>query len=88
MHLFDLELPEAFEPTAMDGEVAGFELWPMARVLDAVRHTDDFLYDVNVALLNLLLREGYIPSCEAAELRAALDRLSRGQDNGAVSRRT
>lgn len=62
LHCFDVELPEEFAPRAVDGEVAGFELWPMARVVDAVRATDDFKFNVNLVLIGLFQRLGYIQS--------------------------
>jgi hypothetical protein len=39
---YDLELPADFEPRNTDGEVEGFELWPVRRVADVVRETFDF----------------------------------------------
>jgi hypothetical protein len=41
-----------------DGEVAGFELWPLARVVETVRQTDDFKFNVNLVLLDLFARLG------------------------------
>ena len=54
----------------MDGEVAGFELWPMARVVSAVRDTDEFKFNVNLVLIGLLLRLGLV---DDPALRAALE---------------
>ena len=72
---YDLHLPESFEPRAMDGEVEAFELWPLDSVLDRVRRTDDFKFNVNLVLIDLFLRARIVPSAEAAALRAALDAL-------------
>ncbi len=55
---YDLELPEDFFPHAADGEAAGFELWPMARVLARMRDTDDFKFNVNLVLIALFQRLG------------------------------
>ena len=55
---YDLMLPAEFQPVATDGEVAGFELWPMARVIDRVRDTDDFKFNVNLVLIALFRRLG------------------------------
>jgi len=55
---YDLMLPEDFTPRAADGEVAGFELWPLARVLERVRDTDDFKFNVNLVLIALFQRLG------------------------------
>ena len=69
---YDLALPEGFVPRAADGEVAGFELWPLARALAAVRATEDFKFNVNLVLIDLFLRRGMVPAAEAGALRAAL----------------
>jgi 8-oxo-dGTP pyrophosphatase MutT (NUDIX family) len=57
---YDLVLPEDFSPRAADGEAAGFELWPMARVLARVRDTDDFKFNVNLVLIALFQRLGLV----------------------------
>jgi len=73
LHCYDLELPETFVPRPVDGEVASFELWPMARVLDAACRTDEFKFNVPLVLIDLALRLGLVESGEARRLRAALD---------------
>ncbi len=60
LHCYDLMLPGSFEPVAVDGEVAGFELWPIGRVLDAVRDTELFKFNVNLVLIDLFLRLGLV----------------------------
>lgn len=55
---YDVELPEDFVPRPGDGEVVAFELWPLARVRETVRETDDFKFNVNLVLLDLLHRHG------------------------------
>lgn len=73
LHCYDLDLPEDFEPQPSDGEVAGFELWPVARVFEAVVETDDFKFNVNLVLIDLFLRIGLVTEAQAAaHLRAAL----------------
>jgi 8-oxo-dGTP pyrophosphatase MutT (NUDIX family) len=74
IHCFDLMLPEDFVPRAMDGEVESFALWPMDKVLNRVRDSDDFKFNVNLVLIDLLLRCGYIEEAgkEGRMLRAAL----------------
>jgi 8-oxo-dGTP pyrophosphatase MutT (NUDIX family) len=57
---YDLELPEDFVPRPSDGEVALFELWPVTRVLEAVRETDMFKFNVNLVLIDLFLRLGLV----------------------------
>ena len=69
---YDLHLPESVQPRALDGEVESFELWPVDAVMDRVRRTDDFKFNVNLVLIDLFLRLGLVPDAEAAELRTAL----------------
>ncbi|MDT7951049.1 MAG: NUDIX domain-containing protein [Acetobacteraceae bacterium] len=69
---FDLELPAGFEPRAADGEVEAFELWPLERVLETVRRSDDFKFNVNLVLIDLFIRRGLVSGAEAASLTAAL----------------
>ena len=74
LHCFDLDLPEGFVPKPNDDEVERFELWPAARVLEAVRDTDDVKFNVNLVLIDLFLREGLIDpdGAEGRSLRAGL----------------
>ena len=69
---YDLDLPEDFQPRAVDGEVEAFELWPVGEALDRVRRTDAFKFNVNLVLIDLFLRLGLVPEPEAAALGAAL----------------
>jgi hypothetical protein len=73
LHCYDLMLPEEFAPKPRDGEVEAFELWPLPAVLDQVRQTDDFKFNVNLVLIDLFLRMGLLPAAESQRLRAALD---------------
>ncbi len=72
LHCFDLALPDGFAPVPVDGEVAGFALWPLARVHAALRDTEGFLFDAALAVTDLLLRRGVVPPGEAGPLAAAL----------------
>ena len=56
LHVYDLVLPDSFAPEPRDGEVAGFELWPAGEVLERVRRTDDFKFNVNLVLIGLFRR--------------------------------
>ena len=51
------------------------QLWPLRQVLDRVRRTDDFKFNVNLVLIDLFLREGLVDPAgsEGRRLRAALD---------------
>ena len=73
LYCYDMALPEWFTPTANDGEVAGFELWPIGRVIEAVHATDDFKFNVAVVLIDLFIRLGLIAGAEAVSLRTAID---------------
>lgn len=75
LHCFDLDLPEDFTPVPADGEVERFELWPVGRVLQAVRDTSDVKFNVNLVLIDLFLREGLVDPRgeEGKRLRAGLD---------------
>ncbi len=57
---YDLELPENFTPANTDGEVESFALWPIAEVLERVRDTEDFKFNVNLVVLDLAIRRGLI----------------------------
>ncbi len=72
LHCFDLELPPEFQPVATDGEVEAFELWPLPRVLDAVRRTDEFKFNVNLVLIDLFIRRGLVRGTEAEALAEGL----------------
>ena len=72
LHCYDLDLPDDFVPLAADGEVEAFELWPIARVAETVRTTDDFKFNVNLVLIDLLIRQGLIADKDAIHMRRAL----------------
>ena len=60
MTCFDLELPEDFVPHAQDGEVHAFELWPVDRVYETVRDTNQFKYNCNLVLIDFFVRHGLL----------------------------
>jgi hypothetical protein len=60
LHCFDLELPAEFTPYPADGEVVGFELWPIGAVVRRVAESDDFKFNVNLVLIDLFLRRGIL----------------------------
>jgi thiamine pyrophosphokinase len=72
LHCYDLDLPGDFVPRPADGEVEGFELWPLPRAVEAVRTGDAFKFNVNLVLIDLFLRLGLIQGAEAEAVRAAL----------------
>ena len=57
---FDLELPGDFSPVNTDGEVDAFYLWPMERVMETVRDSDEFKFNCALVIIDFLVRHGYI----------------------------
>ncbi|HYZ39770.1 MAG TPA: DUF4743 domain-containing protein [Stellaceae bacterium] len=60
LFVYDLEMPADFVPNNRDGEIVQFELMPAAAVLDRVRTTDDFKFNVNLVILDFALRHGIL----------------------------
>ncbi|XP_075704484.1 uncharacterized protein LOC142708448 [Rhinoderma darwinii] len=57
--VFDLEVPESFQPRVGDGEVQEFYLWPLDKVKDSIA-TEDFKPNCALVILDFLLRHGHI----------------------------
>lgn len=68
LHCYDLLLPEGFVPEARDGEVESFSLWPLAEVLERVRATEDFKFNVPLVLIGLFRRYGLLEQRGAASV--------------------
>jgi len=60
LFVHDLELAPGVIPAPFDGEVERFELWPVTRVLDTVRDSDDFKFNVNLVLIDFFIRHGVL----------------------------
>jgi 8-oxo-dGTP pyrophosphatase MutT (NUDIX family) len=60
MFVYDLEVPEDFKPSNHDGEIAGFELMPLTEILERIRTTSDFKFNVNLVILDFALRHGVL----------------------------
>jgi 8-oxo-dGTP pyrophosphatase MutT (NUDIX family) len=60
LFVYDLELPADIIPANRDGEVERFDLWPAARVLETIRATDDFKFNVNLVVIDFLIRHGIL----------------------------
>lgn len=71
--VFDLALPEDFQPANQDGEVAQMRLLPIREVIGMLRGDADFTADAALVALSFLLRRGLIPQSEPgyAQLAAA-----------------
>jgi hypothetical protein len=65
LYIYDLELPPEFIPENHDGEIAEFQLWPIGRVLEAVRDTDDFKFNCALVVIDFLIRHGYLDPDDA-----------------------
>ncbi len=61
LFVYDLELPVDFTPQNSDGEIAHFELMPAGKVIERVRATDDFKFNVNLVILDFAMRHGLLP---------------------------
>ncbi|HXP03730.1 MAG TPA: NUDIX domain-containing protein, partial [Stellaceae bacterium] len=60
MFVYDLEVPPDFEPRNDDGEIAGFELMPLDDILERIRTTADFKFNVNLVILDFAVRHGVL----------------------------
>jgi 8-oxo-dGTP pyrophosphatase MutT (NUDIX family) len=60
LFVYDLETPPDFVPHNHDGEIVHFELLPAASVLDIIRTTDEFKFNVNLVVLDFALRHGLL----------------------------
>jgi thiamine pyrophosphokinase len=64
IHCYDLVLPDGVIPRASDGEVAAFALWRIDRVIETLRSTDRFKFNVSLVLIDFLLRWRLLPDTE------------------------
>ncbi len=69
---YDLPLPPDFTPQPADGEVESFELLQIGTIMEIVRDTDDFKFNVNLVLIDLFIRLGMLQGPEAMALRDGL----------------
>jgi 8-oxo-dGTP pyrophosphatase MutT (NUDIX family) len=60
LFVYDLEVPENFVPKNGDGEIVEFSLMPAAEVLDRIRRTGDFKFNVNLVVLDFAVRRGLL----------------------------
>jgi 8-oxo-dGTP pyrophosphatase MutT (NUDIX family) len=60
LFVYDLELPSGVVPANCDGEVERFELWPLARIIETLRGTEDFKFNVNLVVIDFLIRHGVL----------------------------
>ena len=60
IYCYDLELPGNFQPVCNDGEVQEFHLWPLEKVMEIVRDSEQFKLNCNLVIIDFLIRHGYI----------------------------
>jgi len=60
MFCFDLRLPDGYVPRNTDGEIEDFRVMSLDEVAARVRDTDDFKFNVNLVLIDLLIRHGHL----------------------------
>jgi hypothetical protein len=52
--------------------VESFALWPLARVFESVSTTNEFKFNVNLVLIDLFIRFGFVAGAAAEALQNAL----------------
>jgi hypothetical protein len=78
MFCFDLDLPADFRPHPRDGEAEHFTLMPVAEVARVVRDTEDFKFNVNLVILDFLIRHGLLTPDDEPDYAAIAGGLRRG----------
>ena len=58
--VYDLFLPPDFEPVNTDGEVQGFYLWPIQKVIEVLAEGEDFKFNCALVIIDLLVRRGLL----------------------------
>ena len=60
IYCYDILLDEDFIPVRTDDEVECFYRWPIEKIIDIVKNTDDFKLNCNLVIIDFLIRWGYI----------------------------
>ena len=60
MFIFDMELPRDFVPKNIDGELAGFELLPVQKVMEITADTTDFKFNCAAVIIDFFVRHGVL----------------------------
>jgi hypothetical protein len=60
LFVYDLALPPDFVPRNTDGELEGFTLMPIAEIAERVRATDDVKFNVNLVIIDFMIRHGVL----------------------------
>jgi len=78
LFVYDLELPADFEPRNTDGEISAFMLWPAEKVLETVRVTEAFKFNVPLVILDFAVRHGLLTADGEPEYSDIVHGLRRG----------
>jgi hypothetical protein len=60
LFVYDLEMPPDVTPKNTDGEIVSFALRSAADVVDEVRRTDEYKFNVNLVIIDFALRHGLV----------------------------
>jgi 8-oxo-dGTP pyrophosphatase MutT (NUDIX family) len=60
LFVYDLEMPDDFVPKNRDGELVDFQLVAVSEVLERIRTTSDFKFNVNLVILDFAVRHGLL----------------------------
>ncbi len=71
LFVYDLEVPADFMPHNQDGEFVDFALMPAEAVLDRIRTSFDFKFNVNLVILDFAVRRGLLRSDDPEYLEVA-----------------
>lgn len=62
--IYDLALPDSFEPSNRDGEVGSFELYSMPDLRRVLEDGDAFKFDAALVAIDFMVRHGAIPASD------------------------
>jgi 8-oxo-dGTP pyrophosphatase MutT (NUDIX family) len=71
LFVYDLEVPTDLVPVNHDGEIVRFDLMPATAVVERVRNTDDFKFNVNLVIIDFALRHGILDPDDPEYLEVA-----------------
>ena len=64
LFVYDLDLPADFVPRNTDGEIVAFALMDAAEVAERVRTGDEFKFNVNLVIIDFLIRHGLLTAAD------------------------
>ncbi len=80
MFCFDLAVPADFTPHNTDGEISGFQCLKAAEVAARIRDGGDFKFNVNLVILDFLVRHGVLSPDDEPDYIAIVGGLRQGDD--------